>query len=1087
MTGEGGEGLDRAAREAVRMRIADAISLEAGAGTGKTTALVERVLALLAAGVPLTSLAVVTFLRAAGEELRVRLRERLGGREEAWAWRALADLAAAPVGTLHSLAQRLLAQEGWAGGWDPATRVLEEDEAEELSRTHFRRWLEEAARDSAPLAAARRLGAALSAPTLWRLAVSLPPDAVLPPPPPPLSLAPLAPFEASLASAEETFARVRSACRDGTDAALKAGEELGHARAELASWEGEERLFAALRLALPSPRAGRRDRWSPPSALDELRAALSAAQESQRRLSRAVGERVAYDLLAWLLPFAAHAEAERRRSGVADFDDLIRRAVSLLAGDGAVRARARARIRAVLVDEFQDTDPRQVELLTLLAGRPDDPPDQGVARLFAVGDPKQSIYRFRGADVATYLRVREAFPPSGRLAITRNFRARPALVETANRVMAPLFASGPIPYLALEGGREGEGPPPVQLLLPPDEAPPPAGMAELRRREADLVASHVRAALDAPWRVDGRPLAPGDIALLFPRRTAYGTYTAALERAGVPYAAGRDRGLWRRRAARDAVLLLRACARPRDADAVAAALHSSLVGVSDAEMAAFVRLGGRFDLAIAPPPGSPPLLVRAMAALGEAAFARHLPPARRLAALFDALDVATAAGLEEGEAGVRAVMRVLETVRALQARAGDGEPASLDRVADALAAVGWEGEEGDLPDPAEGAEPTPPGGRVRLMTVHEAKGNEFAVVVLCDLWSPPPPPRGPRVLLRPEDRLAALSLGARGPFSPGAEELAAVDGERQAEERVRLLYVALTRARSALVLPDGRASRPDGRGRGKADESMGGLILRAADGKGDDPAPSLADALVRLGVPVALFRPRPVAPVVLPPLPAADLTAPPRDLAALRARLARRALPLLRPSEAAPAAEAGTAAGGGREREAAARLGRAVHAVVASALAAAGGTEDLSARAAREAAQAGLGAAEVEALARAALFHPLVRRAAAAPMRAVEADAVARLADGSVVLGRVDLVFDDGEGPILVDLKTDRLPAPDAASAARHGERYGYDAQLRLYAAALAEAGLPAPYAAYVLYVRHGLAVPVPLAPAAGEARTPSA
>jgi ATP-dependent helicase/nuclease subunit A len=1080
-----GEGSDRAAREAVRTRIADAIALEAGAGTGKTTALVERVLALLAAGVPLTSLAVVTFLRAAGEELRVRLRERLQGRGEAWARRALADLPAAPVGTLHSLAQRLVAQEGWAQGWDPGTRVLEEDEAEELSRAHFRRWLEEAAaRDTAPLAAARRLGAGLSARTLWRLAASLPPDAVLPPPPPPLSQAPLAPFEAALAAAEETFVRVRPACRDEADAALKAGGELGQARAELASWEGEERLFAALRLSLPSPRAGRRDRWSPAAALDELRAALSAAQESQRRLSRAVGERVAYDLLAWLLPFAAYAAGERRRSGTADFDDLIRRAVSLLDSDAAARERARARIRAVLVDEFQDTDPRQVELLTLLAGRPADPPDQGVARLFAVGDPKQSIYRFRGADVATYLRVRKAFPASGQLAITRNFRARAALVEAANRVMAPLFASGPIPYLALEGGREGEGPPPVQVLLPPAGAPPPVGMPELRRREADLVASHVRAALDAPWRVDGRPLSPGDIALLFPSRTAYGAYTAALGRAGVPYAAGRDRGLWRRRAARDAVLLMRACARPRDGDAVAAALRSSLVGVSDADLAAFVRLGGRFDLALDPPPGSPPLLVQAMAALREAAFARHLPPARRLATLFEALDVATAAGLEEGEAGVRAVMRVLETVRVLQAR-GDGEPAALDRVADALAAVGWEGDEGDLPDPAEGAEPTPPGGRVRLMTVHEAKGNEFAVVILCDLWSPPPAPRGPRVFVRPEDRLAALSLGAAGPYSPGAEELMAVDGERQAEERVRLLYVALTRARAALVLPDGLAARP--RRRGEGGESMGGLILRAAEGTADGPAPSLAEALARLGVPAVLVRPEPVTPVPLPPLAAADLAAPPRDLTALRARLARRALPLVRPSEVPSLGQAGPPAGGGREREEAARLGRAVHAVVASALAAGGGTEGLSARAAREAAHAGLGAEEVEALARAALAHPLVRRAAAAPMRTVEADAVARLPDGTMVLGRVDLVFDDGEGPILVDLKTDRLAAPDSRSAARHGERYGYDNQLRLYAAALAGAGLPAPAAAYVLYVRHGLAVPVPLMPAAGAARTPSA
>ena len=272
----------------VRSDLASAIALEAGAGTGKTTALVARILALLRAGVPVRRLVVVTFLRAAAEEMRVRLRERLAEEGGAWARAAEAELPAATIGTIHSFAQRLLAQEAEAAAWDPATRVLEEDEREALDRHHFRAWLEEAvAAHAVPLLELRRLGQSLSAPTLLALARALGADAVLPETPEALTAADIDAFEAELRDALATFERLAPACQDASDKALGAGERLGQALLELAAWSGSERIAAACRLTLPRPDQGNKAKWRPETARFRRSSNVATPRLSRRAAAKA--------------------------------------------------------------------------------------------------------------------------------------------------------------------------------------------------------------------------------------------------------------------------------------------------------------------------------------------------------------------------------------------------------------------------------------------------------------------------------------------------------------------------------------------------------------------------------------------------------------------------------------------------------------------------------------------------------------------------------------------------------------------------------------------------------------------------------
>ncbi|HEY6104396.1 MAG TPA: UvrD-helicase domain-containing protein, partial [Anaeromyxobacteraceae bacterium] len=484
-------------------------------GAGKTRALIELALSLLsgeATGEPCDpgALVAITFTERAAAELEERLRAAVAGRalaaagEEAALWRRrLHGLERMTVGTIHAFAAALLREHPVEAGLDPEFEVLDEDASDALRR--------EAAREAALAAAegegaarvllaahgagGRRGGLAELLADLVRRRASLGLAGAPEPAPADPAAGPGA-REALLGAAESVLAR-RGAAR--TASGRRAVEALERALGALAPADrtGPLDLPAARRLARVAEalRGWRAGKGEPPD-LAAARARLSRAGET---VVPAVAGALAVPQARALCLLVARAEegyARRKAARAAlDFDDLLVRARDLLRADAGVRAEVRARTRALLVDEHQDVNRVQQEVFDLLAGG-----DLPGPLLVAVGDLKQSIYRFRGADVTVFagLLSRLDSEPGGRvLRLARNHRSAPAVLDLVNAVLeraAP--GAGARPYEVGFGGAD--------RLVPAREAgPAPAcevlaggggGLApERRAREARALAARIRA------------------------------------------------------------------------------------------------------------------------------------------------------------------------------------------------------------------------------------------------------------------------------------------------------------------------------------------------------------------------------------------------------------------------------------------------------------------------------------------------------------------------------------------------------------------------------------------------------------------
>jgi len=467
----------------------------------------------------------VTFTDKAANELRDRVRRELervaagpDGGARAAAAAALDELDAAAVSTLHAFAQRLLAEHAIEAGLPPRIEVLDDIASQVAFEERWSRFLDRLLDDPACERALLLAFTVDTSPdTLRTLALAcdanwdLVAERIRPEPEPPAL-----DVRGWLASVDAVTALAPS-CRSGDDRLLAILESLAAWRARVADAPDE---FEALRVAhaeMPSvhSRAGRRENWTGEHPVDDVRAAAVALRDAVPGWIAPVTEG-ALRRLVWELARFTTTEAEaRRREGTLEFHDLLVLARALLRhpehGE-AVRARVRARYTHLLLDEFQDTDPIQCDLAALLAspgpvdGRSWDELAVEPGRLFVVGDPKQSIYRFRRADIAAFLRARAAFGARPQQ-LTRNFRTAAPVVEFVNHVFADLIVAeddSQPEYVPLEPTR-GAAPtgPPVALLgpAPHDDAP---GADALRVAEADDVAAVVATALADGWSVERR-------------------------------------------------------------------------------------------------------------------------------------------------------------------------------------------------------------------------------------------------------------------------------------------------------------------------------------------------------------------------------------------------------------------------------------------------------------------------------------------------------------------------------------------------------------------------------------------------------
>ena len=1075
---------DQAVRDMIAAEWDRTLFVEAGAGSGKTRALVDRVELLVRSGAPMESIVAITFTEKAATELRDRIRRRLesieadpGDPDQATATAALQQLDGAAVGTLHSFALRILGEHPVEAGLPPGVEVLDEIssgiEMEQRWQGFVERLLEDldAGRSLLMLEASR-----VGLDHLRRLAVQLddnwdlvetgiPTDAPAPPP------ANAEPVRAALAEA----LTLRDACTNPDDSLCRKIGELEPYLERLAAGDEIDRLEAVRDLSWEKfGNRGSPANWSGPIDKAEAHQRLKDLTQEAGDLVEAANQAALEHLTARLAVFTLDAVEERRVSGRLEYHDLLVRARQLLRHRGhgpAVRAALRARYRHLLLDEFQDTDPIQIDLAVLLAcGDPEtgDAPwhdlDTDPGRLFFVGDPKQSIYRFRRADIAMYLRARERFADRARL--VTNFRSVPGVIDWVNAVFGRLiaYAEGSQPeYGPLQARRPPGGRGPAVAVIGADPIADDLKAEDLRKAEAASVAAAVAAALEEGWEMDEgdadeprrRPVRAGDVAVLVPARTSLPALEAALDGAGIAYRVETSSLVYATREVRDALMALTAAADPTDELAAVAALRSPLYGCGDDDLAHWkLGLGGRFSLYadVADHAGHP--VADGLAHLRELHDARRWtsPPMLLEKLLRDrgALETAVVSGRPRDS--WRRLRFLVDQARAW-ADAGGSDLRGYLEWARLQGAENARVTETVLPETDDDS--------VRILTIHGAKGLEFPVTVVSGLTTQlSRPARGP-TLAFPPGRPPAIRLRA-GVESGGFEQWQPIDEQMDEHERLRLLYVACTRARDHLIVSLTRLA--------ETKRLTAAAILAAAGAAGSgavDLGTATRTSAVRVGPPPAPDgesdgdsqpaerEPRPNGDSRLAePAPRPDGNSRPAERERVSPPLPDRADWLAEREAAlalASAPEAVSATGLARSAAEAddpgldkaepdlelppwkkgrygTAVGRAVHAVLQTVDLATGEGLDELARAQAAAEGVASRQSDVARLARAGLATATARAAAAAPhWRELW---VAAPVGGRLVEGYIDLLYRDQAGRlVVVDWKTDRIEGDDDAAA----------------------------------------------------------
>ena len=1073
--------LDHAARHQIDDDLAVTLFVEAGAGAGKTTALAGRIVALVRAGVPITGIAAITFTEKAAAELRAKARdmlaERLLDHHESDEHRrllrlALDDVDGAPIGTLHAFAGRLLREFPVEAGLPPGFTVLDEVASdiafEERWSTHLLDTLDDpeqaqvvlyARSDGLRIEGLRRLARAFG--DGWDLVRERVDQSALPPSAPSL--------DRFVHQMEQLVEQTEAPEGDKVAAKLvQLGQRVRFLHAAAADPflifdDSSPKLFA-------SRNVGNKVNWKKTPAgeagLHEFRAALDELGETWGALQ--TSHRVQWHLAvgASIAGFTLDAATQRRDRGELEFHDLLVLARDLIAGNDRVRAELHHRYPRILIDEFQDTDPVQLEIAVRLAADPQLPQPSDwrrlhpiAGRLFFVGDPKQSIYRFRRADIAQYLRAASQLG-AAQLALTTNFRSTPAVLDWANHTFANLIietVDAQPAYRALDSHRAELAGSVTLVGVDPHGDKPLA--EELRRREATDVAATIQRALRDQWLVEVRspesrqsivrPCRLGDMAILIPSRLALAMLQQALGDAGIPYQAENSSVVYATTEIRMLMLALRAIDDPTDELALVSTLRSPLYGCSDRDLYAWFTAGGRWGLDArvavpqdADPPDSVAEAFRSLQALAEI---RHwVTPSELVSRLIAERRVLELALAGPGARDAwRRIRFVVDQARAWSDAGGVG-------LRNYLAWVQRQGEDGRYI--AEAVLPETDIDAVRIMTIHAAKGLEFPITIVAGTTTQRSRPRS-QSLVWTEDSWTLTSGADYETYKPIDEQL----GDH---ERLRLLYVACTRARDHLIVSLHRSVRSEKStaGTSAAEElatGCDGFVLPAPPAMSTDAVPVATGAALELPWADrsnwAAERARMLA-----------VASRPSTLSATRLVADTRAdtRAVVRPAAAAivgiddgedPGLDPGLLKGAvdlelpawqrGRYGTS---VGRAVHAVLQ--LVELTDARNLDALSSSQAAAEGILGRQrlIAALARSALTCPIVQLAGAGAPSWRELFVAAPLGD-TLLEGYVDLLVRTPDGLVLVDYKTDH--APDESSM--HAKVLLYRAQLATYGVAL--------------------------------------
>jgi ATP-dependent helicase/nuclease subunit A len=811
------------------------IVLSSGAGCGKTTVLTERYLSHLREGAEVAQIVAITFTARAARQMRDRIRKEVTANvhsaptdadADVWA-KHLRGLETAPISTIHAFCGALLRQNAIEAGLDPRFEVLEEVLSVNLKAEALNAGLQRLL--TAPTAAGEDLkelvllygwrsvvdavDQLLSAwdDRSWQKWLTLPAAEIirhwqgyvskklLPRylaylfkskpkvarcllllrrhPPLPGEMAGRVAFilekTAQLGRAHDAAATI-----DELIEAAKVGRSGSKAWPDAEVYEAVKKAFEQFRGELKS--------WDL-QALTEPGENLEAVVAAGKQMVRVVGEVVQ--------TYRHH----KRRRGVVDFQDLLLQARDLLRDHPEVCDRMRERYRYLLIDELQDTDPVQMELVEYLCGA-----TLKTGKLFSVGDHNQSIYRFRGADVQLFRELRDQIPVAGRQQLTLNYRSQPAVLEFTNALLQNHLPD----YEPLEAKGQQVNPNPcVEFLW--SARPEKSNVAEARALEADWIARRIAAMVGRELLVRDdsglalRPVELGDVVLLFRAMSNVHLYEAALRDFGLDYYLVGGRAFFAQQEIYDLLNLCRALENPQDGVSVAGTLRSPFCCVSDEALFVLAKdrrglWAGLLDETLEPqlPADQQAPIARARRHLTRwRSLKDRLPIARLLGTVFAESGYDAATQFEHlGDRKLANLWKLLDLARTFDCSGLFGLPEFLTRLGDLVQNQPREEQAATQPENAD---------VVRLMTIHQAKGLEFPVVIVPDVVAAGGGAANPVarwdaelgcVVRPPADEEPA-------PFPKFAWRLWEARNELdEYNESLRTLYVACTRARDFLIL-----------------------------------------------------------------------------------------------------------------------------------------------------------------------------------------------------------------------------------------------------------------------------------------------
>lgn len=827
---------DQGAREKIAQQLKKTMFVEAGAGSGKTSSLVERVKnLLLIEGVSISEIVAITFTDKSAKELLERITFELaelerGELDETSSMRvkqALSEIEQAPIGTIHSFARRILSSFTFEAGLTPEIEVLDEIENEIEFETRFQAFLPKLL-ETAPdpggenslawaMLVAHSQGATLK--VLKKAAKAL--DSAWP-------LLTKTPISDSVAPTPQLISEISAKNRDllerskelaglfesETRAARRCSKLIAFAE-RLADPLSSNNLFSVLDILKEAPKPSER-KPSGKTPAKALQARIANLIELSEDLYRGILDVKTRYIQYWisaltdaLVEFVLEGVEDRRKQGRLSYVDLLGMARELLLGADSevVLEQLSQQYSHYLIDEFQDTDPLQIDLILSLVGATSalGAGSEGTVKagsLFFVGDPKQSIYRFRGADLRQFNAVRSQMEPLGGdlVELTTNFRSRIGIVNFVNSVFERLLdrSTQGYSFKALTPHVDEQPEQDSVIMLGPPEAIPNL-IGPIRDQEAKAIVSQIdemiknRIVVRDRFTNELREISESDIAILSPQRTGFDSIIKELDSSPYEYAIGSIISVYKSQEINDVLITLGAIDDPGNEICVLAALRSPFFGCSDKEIYYYIKdFGRRINFELDPPPievGNNSV-VAALSYLRQKRYSLGSSTVYELieAIISERLCFEIAQFDKKPQQSRSRYRLLLEEARLWGQKAPRGTLSQY---------LKWSHSRQEADKAIEELPPPQDAGQIKLMTIHSSKGLEFPVVFLVGITSSNSARSQTLGFSDSGEPLLKINSAL---ISQGFDEWKVGDREAQDAEFRRLLYVGCTRARDLLII-----------------------------------------------------------------------------------------------------------------------------------------------------------------------------------------------------------------------------------------------------------------------------------------------